>query len=153
MNDEVTGWVKEKKSFFLKRYDHWLKKKLFFRHLVIYLHRQLNRVQYDPINPKNRTDDKPEGGNTALEQVIERDKTLVDKVETYFRLRPVSTSLLAFFVIAVAAASTKNNPEKIVTALMIIWLTLPLLLSRQDDFSDDDLVPTVSDEAESDPST
>lgn len=131
--EDVTDWVRHKKDSILQRYDRWLKTKAFFRHLVIYLHRQLNRVQYDPVNPRNRTKDCTEGERTDLDTQIEQDKTLVDKVETYFRLRPVSTSLLAFFVIAVAATSAKNNPEKIVTALVIVWLLLPLLLSRQND--------------------
>lgn len=136
MGDEVTDWVKQKKDSFLKRYDHWLKRKLFFRHLVIYLHRQLNRVQYDPINPKSRDADHPDGHNSELNQSIHRDKTLVDKIESYFRHRPLSTSILAFFVIAAAATSAKNNPEKIVITLLIIFITMPLLLSRQDDFNE-----------------
>lgn len=136
MGEDVTDWVREKKNTFLARYDRWLKTKAFFRHLVIYLHKQLNRVQYDPLNPKNRSSDHPEGERTDLDVKIEEDKTLVDKIETYFRLRPVSTSILAFFVIAVAATSAKNNPEKIITALIFIWCALPLLTSRQTEFKE-----------------
>jgi len=135
--DEVTAHVRQKGNSWLRRYELWMRTKTPFRRLVAYLHDRLNRVQYDPVNPNNRTIDNPEGYETAAERElannIERDKNLLDKVETYFRLRPVSTSLLAFFVIAAAAAGAKNNPLKIVVAVTIITAIMPLLLSRQDD--------------------
>lgn len=141
MINDVTERVRQTRDSLLKKYDRWLKTKTPFRRLVMYLHEQLNRIQYDPLNPNNRTTDNPEGHGTQAEQdiakAIERDKTLLDKVETYFRLRPVSTSILAFFVIAVAAANARNNPEKIVIALTVIFLIMPLLTSRQDDFGEE----------------
>lgn len=135
--EEMSTHVRETSSSWLLRYEAWMRTKAPFRRLVSYLHGRLNRVQYDPVNPRNRTVDNIEGDlsddEKALADRIEGDKTLLDKVETYFRLRPVSTSLLAFFVISAAATSAKNNPEKIVTALVLIGAALPLLLSRQDD--------------------
>ena len=122
----------------LLRYERWLRTKTPFRRLVRHLHERLNRIQYDPLNPRNRSVDNPEGDLSvdehAIAASIEADKTLLDKIETYFRLRPVSTSILAFFVISVAATSARNNPEKIVTVLLVIFAALPLLLSRQGDF-------------------
>lgn len=138
MINTVTERVFQTRDSILKKYDRWLKRKTPFRNLVRYLHTQLNRIQYDPLNPENRTVENPNGFQTLEEKEvadrIERDKTLLDKVETYFRLRPVSTSILAFFVISAAAANARNNPEKIFIALAIIFLILPLLTSRQDDF-------------------
>lgn len=100
-------------------------------------------MQYDPVNPQNRTTLNPEGDQTSDEQMlalsIERDKNLLDKVESYFRLRPVSTSLLAFFVISAAATSAKGQPYKIAAAIAIILAILPLLLSKQDQVSDEAL--------------
>lgn len=134
--DDIAHQVQEAKDSLLKRYESWLLGFLPFRRLVAYLHRRLNRMQYDPLNPQNRTVLNPEGYQTAEEQSlavqVEKDKNLLDKVETYFRLRPVSTSILAFFVISAAATSAKNNPQKIVIAVLIIIAILPLLLSKQD---------------------
>ena len=139
--DDITREVLETKNSLLKRYETWLLGFLPFRRLVAYLHRRLNRMQYDPLNPQNRTKDNPEGNMTADELAlaikVERDKNLLDKVETYFRLRPVSTSLLAFFVISAAATSAKGQPIKIAIAIMVILAILPLLLSRQDQVNND----------------
>ena len=140
INDVMDTTTKVRRSL-LKKYQLFLTRFAPFRHLVLYLHRLLNRMQYDPLNPQNRTTENPEGVSTEAEKElalrIERDKNLLDKVETYFRLRPVSTSILAFFVIATAALEARHNPAKIVTALTLIFLFLPLLLSRQDDFIDE----------------
>jgi hypothetical protein len=140
--DEVATKAARTRDSLLKKYETWLRSFNPFRRLVSYLHRRLNLIQYDPLNPRNRTIDNPDGNVTEDEKElaakIEKDKNLLDKVETYFRLRPVSTSLLAFFVIAAAAASAKNNPIKIVIALVIIFAILPLLTSKQDDFNSDE---------------
>jgi hypothetical protein len=129
------------KDSLLLRYERWLLTFLPFRRLVRYLHERLNRVQYDPVNPQNRTAENPEGYQTpdelALARSIEEDKNLLDKVETYFRLRPVSTSLLAFFVISVAATSARNNPTKMAIVVTIILAILPLILSRQSQVRDE----------------
>jgi hypothetical protein len=93
------------------------------------------------VNPQNRTKENPEGYQTPeeleLALKVERDKNLLDKVETYFRLRPVSTSILAFFVISAAATSAKGQPYKITIAILIILAILPLLLSKQDEVNND----------------
>jgi hypothetical protein len=140
--DEIANRVEETKKSLLKKYELFLLRFYPFRRLVASLHCQLNRMQYDPLNPQNRTKENPEGVQTDEEKAIavsiEKDKNLLDKVETYFRLRPVSTSILAFFVISAAAASAKNNPTKIMVALAIIFAILPLLLSKQDDVKDID---------------
>jgi hypothetical protein len=129
------------KDSLLKRYETWLLRFGPFRRLVSYLHRKLNRIQYDPVNPQNRTKENPEGYQTPeeleLALKVERDKNLLDKVETYFRLRPVSTSILAFFVISAAATSAKGQPYKITIAILIILAILPLLLSKQDEVNND----------------
>jgi hypothetical protein len=134
--------VEEASNSLLARYDRYLLRFAPFRRLIAYLHKTLNRMQYDPLNPQNRTADNPEGYVTETEKTlagrIEGDKNLLDKVETYFRLRPVSTSLLAFFVISAAATSAKGQPIKIVIALAIIFAILPLLLSKQDDVKEID---------------
>lgn len=128
--------IEETRNSLLRKYELFLLRFLPFRRLVAYLHRLLNRMQYDPVNPQNRTSTNPEGVLTDAEKLlatnIEKDKNLLDKVETYFRLRPVSTALLAFFVISAAATSARGQPIKIVIALAIIFAILPLLLSKQD---------------------
>lgn len=138
--DDVAQRATETKASFLKKYEHFLKKFLPFRRLVVSLHNRLNRVQYDPLNPQNRTTDNPMGYQTEEEKnladLVERDKNLLDKVETYFRLRPVSTAILAFFVISAAATSSRGQPLKIAIAVAVIIAILPLLTSKQDDFND-----------------
>jgi hypothetical protein len=145
--DDVVHQVQETRDSLLRRYERSLRRFGPFRRLVIYLHRQLNRMQYDPVNPQNRTADNPEGYQTETEKAlatsIEKDKNLLDKVETYFRLRPVSTAILAFFVISAAATSAKGQPIKIVIALAIIFAILPLLLSKQDDLNNDEEPPAT----------
>lgn len=146
--DDITKHALNTKNSLLKRYETWLLRFGPFRRLVSYLHRQLNRMQYDPVNPQNRTATNPQGYLTSeereLAQSIEKDKNLLDKVETYFRLRPVSTALLAFFVISAAATSAKGQPYKIAVAIMIILAILPLLLSKQDQVnSDAEITPPV----------
>lgn len=139
--DEITHRVEDARDSFLRRYELLLLRFGPFRRLVAYLHRLLNRMQYDPVNPQNRTADNPDGvkseGEHKLAERIQGDKNLLDKVETYFRLRPVSTSLLAFFVISAAATSAKSQPIKIVIALGIFLAILPLLLSKQKDVADE----------------
>lgn len=139
--DEITHKVEEARNSALRRYELFLLRFGPFRRLVAYLHHLLNRMQYDPLNPQNRTADNPEGYVTesekALVSKIEKDKNLLDKVETYFRLRPVSTSILAFFVISAAAAGAKGQPIKIVIALAVIFAILPLLLSKQDEVAEE----------------
>lgn len=103
-------------------------------------HRKLNGIQYDPINPHNRTHDNPAGyidpEDAKVAEAILADKTLIDKVESYFKLRPFSNGIMYFFVIAGAAAGMKHNPQKMLIALLIILATSPLLLSRQKDFEE-----------------
>lgn len=148
--DEFAHRIEETRDSLLKRYETFLLRFYPFRRLVAYLHKQLNRMQYDPLNPQNRTADNPEGyqteGEKDLALRVERDKNLLDKVETYFRLRPVSTSLLVFFVISVAATSARNNPTKVGIVIAIIIAILPLLLSRQEQVAeeiDEQADPTV----------
>jgi hypothetical protein len=133
--NHLVGQVQETRDGLMRRYEAWLLSFEPFRRLVAYLHLRLNRMQYDPINPQNRTIDNPQGYQTeaelALVRQVEEDKNLLDKVETYFRLRPVSTSLLAFFVISAAATSARGQPLKITIAVLIIMAILPLLLSKQ----------------------
>lgn len=139
--DEFAHRFEETRNSLLKKYELFLLRFYPFRRLVAYLHRLLNRMQYDPLNPQNRTAENLEGVQTedekALAHRIEQDKNLLDKVETYFRLRPVSTSLLAFFVISAAATSARNNPTKILVAITIIIAILPLLLSKQDQVAEE----------------
>lgn len=139
--DDIAHRAQETRDSLLKKYEIFLLRFYPFRRLVAYLHRQLNRMQYDPLNPQNRTVDNPQGYQTEAEKtlatLVEKDKNLLDKVETYFRLRPVSTSLLVFFVISVAATSARNNPTKIAIALGIIVAILPLLLSKQEQVADE----------------
>lgn len=139
--DEFAHRLEETRNSLLKKYELFLLRFYPFRRLVAYLHRLLNRMQYDPLNPQNRTAENLEGVQTedekALAHRIEQDKNLLDKVETYFRLRPVSTSLLAFFVISAAATSARNNPTKILVAITIIIAILPLLLSKQDQVAEE----------------
>ena len=110
------------------------------RALARLCHRKLNDIQYDPLNPHNRTHDNPEGfvgaTDAAIAATILQDKTLIDKVESYFKLRPFSNGIMYFFVIAGAAAGIKHNPQKMMIVLAIIFALMPLLLSRQDDFDD-----------------
>lgn len=138
---DIANRVEETRNSLLRRYELFLLRFYPFRRLVAYLHRLLNRMQYDPVNPQNRTTDNPEGYQTddekALAASIERDKNLLDKVEAYFRLRPVSTSILAFFVISAAATSSRGQPIKIAIALAIIFAILPLLLSKQDEVAEE----------------
>ena len=138
---QITHRVEEASNSLLSRYERLLVRFGPFRRLVAYMHHRLNRIQYDPLNPQNRTLDNPEGYQTSAEKelasIIEKDKNLLDKVETYFRLRPVSTSILAFFVISAAATSARGQPIKIVFATLIIFALLPLLLSKQDDLNSD----------------
>lgn len=148
--DEFAHRFEETRNSLLKKYELFLLRFYPFRRLVAYLHRLLNRMQYDPLNPQNRTAENLEGVQTedekALAHRIEQDKNLLDKVETYFRLRPVSTSLLAFFVISAAATSARNNPTKILVAITIIIAILPLLLSKQDQVAEEidaTIPPTV----------
>lgn len=133
--DEFTHRVEDARNSFLRRYELLLLRFGPFRRLVAYLHRLLNRMQYDPLNPQNRTVDNPEGSQTEAEKQlaarVEQDKNLLDKVESYFRLRPASMSVLAFFVISAAATSAKGQPIKILIALCVIFAILPLLLSKQ----------------------
>jgi hypothetical protein len=147
--EDMTKQAIVTKNSLLKRYEGWLLRFGPFRRLVAYLHRRLNRVQYDPVNPQNRTSTNPEGYQTQEEQAlarsIERDKNLLDKVESYFRLRPVSTSILAFFVISAAATSAKGQPYKIAVAIVIILAILPLLLSKQDEVINDEQYSSVVD--------
>ena len=142
--NDVAHRAQEARESLLKKYDSFLKGFGPFRRLVGYLHVKLNKIQYDPVNPQNRTSDNPDGYQTAeearLAQIIENDKTLLDKIETYFRLRPASMGILAFFVISADAASARNNPTKIVIAIAIILAILPLLISRQTDFEKIDKV-------------
>jgi hypothetical protein len=139
---DIQARVERTRDSLLARYELYLRRFEPFRRLVAYLHSRLNRMQYDPLNPQNRTSDNPDGIRTEAEQAlassIERDKNLLDKVETYFRLRPVSTALLAFFVISAAATSAKGQPIKIAIAVLIILAILPLLLSKQDDVKEID---------------
>ena len=139
--DELAHRVEETRDSLLKKYSLFLLRFYPFRRLVAYLHRLLNRMQYDPLNPQNRTTDNPQGYQTddekALAALVEKDKNLLDKVETYFRLRPVSTAILAFFVISAAATSSRGQPLKIAIALVIIFAILPLLLSTQDEVAEE----------------
>lgn len=139
--DEFAHRIEETRDSLLKRYETFLLRFYPFRRLVAYLHKQLNRMQYDPLNPQNRTAENPEGYQTEAEKDlalrVERDKNLLDKVETYFRLRPVSTSLLVFFVISVAATSARNNPTKVGIVIAVIIAILPLLLSRQEQVAEE----------------
>ena len=139
--DELAHRVEETRDSILKKYSLFLLRFYPFRRLVAYLHRLLNRMQYDPLNPQNRTTDNPQGYQTddekALAALVEKDKNLLDKVETYFRLRPVSTAILAFFVISAAATSSRGQPIKIAIALVIIFAILPLLLSTQDEVAEE----------------
>jgi hypothetical protein len=139
--DELAHRVEETRDSLLKKYSLFLLRFYPFRRLVAYLHRLLNRMQYDPLNPQNRSTDNPQGYQTddekALAALVEKDKNLLDKVETYFRLRPVSTAILAFFVISAAATSSRGQPLKIAIALVIIFAILPLLLSTQDEVAEE----------------
>lgn len=139
--DDFAHKIEETRDSVLRKYELFLLRFYPFRRLVGYLHRLLNRMQYDPLNPQNRTADNPEGYLTEAEKSlavsIEKDKNLLDKVETYFRLRPVSTSVLAFFVISAAATGARSaGPIKVLTVIAIIIAILPLLLSKQDQVAD-----------------
>lgn len=137
---EVHQEVTTRRRNLVKGYSKFLLHFPGIRALARLCHAKLNAIQYDPLNPHNRTHDNPEGFvgivDAKIAATILRDKTLIDKVESYFKLRPFSNGIMYFFVIAGAAAGIKHNPQKMMIVLAIIFALLPLLLSRQDDFAD-----------------
>lgn len=134
----VAEQVREKRRSLIRWYGKTLIGLPGIRGFCAMLHRRLNLIQYDPVNPHNRTHDNPDGyiseTDAAMAAAILADKTLIDKIESYFKLRPFSNGIMYFFVIAGAAAGMQRNVEKILTALVIILLLLPLLTSKQGDF-------------------
>lgn len=135
---EVQNHVRTRRRSIVRWYSGFLLHLPIIRSLARLAHRKLNDIQYDPLNPHNRTHDNPEGyvgfEDAKLAAQILADKTLIDKVESYFKLRPFSNGIMYFFVIAGAAAGIKHNPQKMMIVLTVIFLLMPLLTSRQRDF-------------------
>lgn len=140
MLSDVQEQVAERRRSFVRWYGRTLLGLGFVQAFGRLAHRKLNGIQYDPVNPNNRTHDNPDGyvgtEEAKIAEAILRDKTLIDKVESYFKLRPFSNGIMYFFVIAGAAAGMKHNPQKMLIALLIILVLMPFLLSRQDQFEE-----------------
>jgi hypothetical protein len=135
---EVQKQLTHRRKSLVRLYSNLLLNFPGLKSLAKLCHRVLNDLQYDPLNPKHRTTDNPEGlvdpQDAKVNAAILADKTLIDKFESYLKLRPFSNGIMYFFVISGGMAGFQHNNQKLLWAAAVFFLALPILLSRQSDF-------------------